>query len=154
MCYSRQECCVKSKPQSPFLADFWYRLHEKLLHVNTISMYIVNTKMSRFINIIYTCIRRCRFVNYCRTLCGVILFLCFVGTGLDVISDCMKPTNESSLSKNDSFMPVKRINVEYESSLVDSPATSTTHLNSTQSSQSCGIPLLVHDRQEGTESTV
>ena len=72
---------------------------------------------------------------------------------LDVISDCMKPTTESSLSKNDSFMPVKRGHVEYESSLVDSPETSTTQLNSTQSSgtyrSGSSIPLLVYKKQEG-----
>lgn len=82
----------------------------------------------------------------------MILFLCFVGTVLHVISDCMKPTTDSSLSKNDSFMPVKRSHVEYESSLVDSPETSTTHLNSTQSYRpGSSIPVLVYDKQEGTE---
>ena len=97
----------------------------------------------------------CCFVDYCRTLCGVILFLCFVGTVLDVISDCMKPTTESSIRKNDSFMPVKRSHVEYESSLVDSPETTTTHLNSTQSYRSgSSIPLLVYDKQEGMDNNL
>lgn len=77
---------------------------------------------------------------------------------LDVISDCMKPTTQSSLSKNDSFMPVKRSHVEYESSLVDSPVTSTTQLSSTQCSESyrsgSSIPLLVYDKQEGNWNTV
>ena len=85
----------------------------------------------------------------------MILFLCFVGTVLDVISDCMKPTTESSIRKNDSFMPVKRSHVEYESSLVDSPETTTTHLNSTQSYRSgSSIPLLVYDKQEGMDNNL
>ena len=85
----------------------------------------------------------------------MILFLCFVGTVLHVISDCMKPTTDSPLSKNDSFMPVKRGHVEYESSLVDSPETSATHLNSTQSCRSgSSIPLLVYDKHEGMECSL
>ena len=79
-----------------------------------------------------------------------------MGTIVDVISDCMKPTTQSSLSKNDSFMPVKRGNVEYESSLVDSPATSTTYLNSTQTSESyrsgSSLPVLVYEKQEGNRN--
>lgn len=74
---------------------------------------------------------------------------------LDVISDCMKPTTESSLSKNDGFMPVQHGHSHYDSSLVDSPATSTTQLNSTQSSgnysSGSSIPLLVYEKQEGTK---
>ena len=83
--------------------------------------------------------------NFCRTLCGVILFLCFVGTMLDVISNCMKPT-KSSLSKNDGFMPVKHGHVEYDSSLVDTPESSGTYRYSSS------IPLLVYDKQEGMQS--
>ncbi|KAL9976510.1 hypothetical protein ACROYT_G013819 [Oculina patagonica] len=90
------------------------------------------------------------------TLCGVILYLCLVGTLLDIVSDCMKPTGESSLSKNDGFMPaVKHSKDQYDGPLLNSDiSSSTTPFNSPSrfgdyDTAGSSIPLLVYEKQEG-----
>ena len=83
--------------------------------------------------------------SYYRTLCGVILFLCFVGTVLDIASDCLKPTSESSLSKNDGFMPIKHGQAQYDSAVLNSAS----RLGDYDSGSS--IPLLLYEKQEGKE---
>lgn len=49
-------------------------------------------------------------INFHRILCGLILFLCLVGTILDIAFDFMKP-HPKPVNKSDSFMPVRGVSM-------------------------------------------
>jgi len=89
-----------------------------------------------------------------RALCGVILFLCAVGTFWDIAADCMKQPVMSSSSKNDSFLPVQHDSTPglfSDDSNADLLNSATKH--EVQSSSS-SIPVLVHKNTPGLISTV
>ena len=50
------------------------------------------------------------FLVVFRTLCGIILSLCLVGTVLDVLISFFKP-RPSTVNKSDGFMPIRNVSI-------------------------------------------
>ena len=50
------------------------------------------------------------FFNLCRTLCGLILFLCLVGSIVDILLSFTKP-HSTPVNKSDGFMPIRKVSI-------------------------------------------
>ena len=50
------------------------------------------------------------FFGLCRTLCGLILFLCLVGSIVDILLSFTKP-HSTPVNKSDGFMPIRKVSI-------------------------------------------
>ena len=77
----------------------------------------------------------CLFLLVFRTLCGIILSLCLVGTVLDILSSFFKP-RLSTVNNTEGYMPIENVSIAIDNN--QAPLIS-------DNSQ------MIHSYQEGTE---